>query len=374
MCYDEGHLLAYLDDEAPEARRAEIAAHIAECHECAGAVARLDADRAVAADALARLQPTADVVALAARRAPAGTAPAPVRHWGRYAAVAAAAALLLASFSFAPVRSAAADLLHVFRVQNVQTVSLTQADLESIGNALESGSGHVDLKSMGEAWIDGAGAEPKPATFAEAQAAVDFPLKLPAAATGKPTIMLEPAQTYKFKLNVSAINKALQAYGSERTLPDGLDGKVFSVRVAPIVLASYETPGANDGGPPESIYLGQGRSPELVVPDGVDAGQLRDVLLNLPFLPQGVRDQLAAVTDWQSTLIIPNVGGTARDITIDGVSAVVMSPQGPFVKGRNGGQEPVSATVIWNSDGVVRALGGPVSEEKAIELAKSTMK
>ena len=47
---------------------------------------------------------------------------------------------------------------------------------------------------------------------------------------------------------------------------------------------------ASPQGQPDGIYVGQAHSPELVVPDGVDAASLRDVLLNLPFLPQSVRD------------------------------------------------------------------------------------
>ena len=107
----------------------------------------------------------------------------------------------------------------------------------------------------------------------------------------------------------------------------------------------------------------------------MDAAQLRDVLLNLPFLPQNVRDQLAAVQDWQSTLIIPNVDGTAHDITIDGVTAVVISPKSAARDARGKlGPLPESTTVIWNDNGVVRAVGGPIDEETAIALAKSTMR
>jgi hypothetical protein len=123
------------------------------------------------------------------------------------------------------------------------------------------------------------------------------------------------------------------------------------------------------------VYVGQARSPELTVPDGVDAAQLRTALLDLPFIPQTVRDQLAAIQDWQSTLIIPNIDGTAHDVSVDGVPAVVVTPKSAVRDARSKlAPLPDSSTVIWNDNGVVRAIGGPIDENTALGLARSTMK
>ena len=63
MCYEDGRLLAYLDGESDAGRaRRDCGARLETCEECSANVARLEADRAVAADALAKLQPTAEVV------------------------------------------------------------------------------------------------------------------------------------------------------------------------------------------------------------------------------------------------------------------------------------------------------------------------
>jgi hypothetical protein len=379
MCCDEGKLLAYLDGELSAEETAEVAARLSTCGDCASAAAALEADRAVAPDAMERLQALAEVVPLAASRPQPGL----LERIGVGRIAAAAAVVLVAgSFAFAPVRSAAAGLLKVFRVQKVQTVSISQQDLKDMSAVLEKGKGgHVDLKNYGELWVEESKAKGGEVTLAKAQAAVDFPILLPKGLEGTPKIALQPGQTLKFKLKVDAINEALRYYGSERTFPASIDGKVFTVKIPTIVTAEYAVAGAKkspSAGPDQTnaVFLGQARSPELVVPDGVDPAELRDVLMNLPFLPQNVRDQLAAVGDWQSTLIIPDVGGTARDITLDGVPAVVMSPEGPARNARNKVAEPLPqvSTVIWNKDGVVRALGGAVNEETAIRLAKSTMR
>lgn len=379
MCCDEGKLQAYLDGELPADERAVVAAHLGECATCSRGIERLKADATVASDALERLQPPAEVVPLTAPERPRESLIARI-GWGR-AAAAAIAVLILGSFAFAPVRSVAAGLLQVFRVQKVQTVTISQQDLEQLSSVMEGGAGgHVDLKSYGEVWVEESKASTGEVTLAQAQAAVDFPVVLPTGLDGTPKITVQSGETIKFKLKVDAINETLKYYGSDRTFPASVDGKVFTVKIPPIVTATWPVAGAPapSGGesPGDTIFLGQARSPELIVPDGVDAAQLRDVLLNLPFLPEGVRSQLASIDDWQHTLIIPDVGGTARDISLDGVPAVAMSPEGAARTARKkiGGPLPELATVIWNQDGVVRALGGAINEEKAISLAKTTLR
>ena len=64
-------------------------------------------------------------------------------------------------------------------------------------------------------------------------------------------------------------------------------------------------------------------------------------------------------------------------MTIDGVNAVVITPKSAARDARakvdRAGPIIDTATVIWNDNGVVRAVGGPIDEGTAIALAKSTM-
>lgn len=381
MCLDEGKLMAYLDGEVSAEERTTIDTHLDNCAECASRLAALEADSAFAARTLDSLTPSAEVLPL-----PPLVRPAPRRWTGIAAGV--AAVLVAASFAFAPVRVAAADLLRVFRVQKVQTIALSPSDLQQMQDTLKSGSGHIDMKSLGEAWVDGGPREPKDVTLTQAQAAVDFPVQLPKG-IGEPKLSLQGAQTVKFKLNVDAVNGALRYYGSDRMLPDSVDGKVFEVRIPVSLTARYgDAVGKTAVGPQngksftDGVFVGQARSPELIVPEGVDPAQLRDVLLNLPFLPKNVRDQLAAVDDWHATLLVPSVGGTAKDVTIDGVPAVVMTPDSLARTARakasvvGTGISPLPehvTTVLWNKDGVIRAISGSVDETKAMALARSCM-
>lgn len=375
MCYDEGQLLAYLDGEVPPDEREAMRAHLASCAACAECVDTLEADGRYAAAALERLQPSAQVVTLPTSRTETSRSARARTPWTRIAA-AVAAVLVVASFALPPVRSAAAAFLQIFRVQKIQTVTLSESDLSSIAAAVQKG-GHVDLKAFGEAWVEGGATSPTKVTLDQAKAAVDFTVKLPAGISAAPVLTLTSAQTYKFKLNVAAVNQALASYGASEVLPDSVDGKVFSISVPAVLVASYPA-SALGAGASGDIYVGQARSPELVVPQGVDPSQLRSVLLSIPFIPQSVRDQLAAVSDWQSTLLVPNVNGSAHDVTIGGVPAVVISPKGPVRTVRSKvtamGALTDSTTIIWDDAGVVRAVGGPLDEKTATSLATSIMR
>lgn len=283
------------------------------------------------------------------------------------------AVLVLGSLAFAPVRGMAVEFLKVFRVQKVETVAIDAEELQRALSALESGDAHIDLEDMGEAWVDGR-IEPREVTLAEAEEALGFPVVLPDGYKD-PELQLQPAATYRFKLNVDKVNEALRSLGATKLLPESVDGKTFSIKITPVLAASYVGPDADD---PTSSYapavlVGQGRSPELEMPAGVNPLEVRDVLVNLPFLPENLRQQLAAIDDWQNTLLIPNVDGSAQDIVIDGVPAVLMKPP-VDPEAPDEAKEHVPVSVIWQRDGVVYGVVGDLSEAKAVDVARSMIK
>jgi hypothetical protein len=390
MCYDDGQLTQFLDGECSPEERAEIEEHVRSCGTCGSAAERLRADALAVAPALELLMAASAESGAESVSENAVALPMPQKSGrlnpGAVRVAAAVAVLLLAgSFAFAPVRSMAANALRIFRVSKVQTISLSAQDVEQIGAELQKGSGHISLKDLGDVWIDGGGSQAKVVTLAQAQKAVDFPVKLPTGMKGEPTLMLQPAQTYKFKLNVTKLNQLLDNYGSDRKFSQDLDGKVFEIKIPAVLMADYAgaavaktnpAPGSDDVEPAVAtghVVVGQARSPEIVVPDGVDVLALRDVLVNLPFLPENVRRQLGSVSDWQNTLLVPSLGGSSKDIDLDGVPAVVMLPpqQGPAALEKNGSE---TANVIWNQDGVIRAVGGDLTEDTAVRMAKSMLR
>jgi hypothetical protein len=315
---------------------------------------------------------------------------------GKIAAIA-IGALLLGSFAFGPVRAIASQVLGIFRVQRIQTISISQADLEKVGTVLAEGNGSVSLESLGDVSVDGASAEPSETTLAAAQAAVDFPVKTPAGLEGTPTVVVQSPMTMKFKLHIDKVNQLLESYGATKLFSPSLDGKEFSIEMPATVVMAYPDPNvardvASDAKDPDAdpdadpvadaarfsdptsaIIVAQTRGPQLHVPAGVNPLEIRDVLLGLPFLPDNVRKQLAGVQDWQSTLLIPNIEGTSRDISVGGMPGVVISPKDEAGVGGEGAlaSAEIPVVVMWNDNGVMRAVGGTGGEQRVLSVAES---
>ncbi|MBS3957555.1 MAG: zf-HC2 domain-containing protein [Clostridiales bacterium] len=402
MHYEDGELMEYVDDELSSEARAQIEAHLSTCERCDRTVGRLREDRLFAANALGRLR-IAESVAGETPKAPIASvsslrSPAPARRWswrarvaefgwGRAASIA-VAVLALSSLGFPQVRSAAADMLNVFRVEQIRTIALTQSDLQRIALELEGAPGHVDMGTLGEVWIEG-DQESRGVTLEEAQAAVDFPVVLPdTGVAGTPILSLQSGLIMKFKLDVDEVNDLLAYYGSEQELPRSLDGEAFEIRIPSMVAATY---GADsEQYIAEYANIGQARSPQLIVPEGVNPLELRDVLISLPLLPEHVRRQLESIDDWQHTLIVPNIDGSAREISIGGIPAVLVYPEvtsEALDAATQDSSDPSSAegaspeetepvtivSVIWQQDGILRAVLA-FGDERAIAIAESMIR
>jgi hypothetical protein len=350
---------------------------------------------------------------------PAGLQP-PARHTWRVAIVAGAVIGVLAlSLAFAPVRTLAVQMLEVFRVQKIATVAITSDDLDKIGRALENGDPHVSLEELGDMWIDGSptsgSAEPEGTTLSAAQAGVDFPVRIPSGVDGTRTVLLDPGGSVKFKLHVDKVNELLRYYGATKVFSKSLEGKTFAIKTPPTVYLAYgkdkfepsaATAKESEGTTPSTtfdpdrdyVFVLQTRGPELVVPSGANPLEIRDVLINLPFLPRSIRDQLAGVSDWQHTLLVPSISGSTRDITVAGHPGVLITvPEGelfaeegnpdavptdpdatppfPDATPSDPDAEPLEppVAVMWQQDGVLRAVIS-TSEKRSLQIAESMVR
>jgi hypothetical protein len=319
-------------------------------------------------------------------------APAPKPPRRRVAtgwAVALTLALVLGlSLTLAPMRSFAGQVLSIFRVQNIATVSISQSDLESMSRALDKGDSHVSLDQLGDVWVDGKPGfgtqEPTPTTLAQAQSMVDFPIRLPQGVGGTQKVLAQPGYTVQFKLHVDKVNELLRYYGADKLFSESVDGKTFEVKMPPVIYVAYgkdklqftgPSDDPMDGGPgvsgpdpySQDVFIVQTRGPELVVPEGVNPLELRDVLLGLPFVPDSIRTQLAGVEDWQNTLLVPNFSGSTQQITVAGSPGVLITIPGDPSDPQSG---PVPAAVMWRQDGVLRAVETD-KQETSLKLADS---
>ena len=380
VCYDTGVLQALLEGEVSGKEQAAIEKHLLTCGPCRKALAELKKNQVFAETRLVgytRSLEREEVDTGAAwnrfnknRRPPGhvrgrndrkGVLPMLSRY--RNASVAAAMVLALAvTFSFGSVRTAASELLTIFRVENVKTISITPQDISRIQKAVRDGAGQVDIENFGKVEV-ARKSSPGKVTLEEARAAVDFPLALPAALPGE----YRAQEYYKnaggslnLTLDTVKTNQLLTSLGSGTLLPDELNGRTFTVTLPTTISARYS-------GPDESrVQLWQGRSPEMVAP-GSDVGAIRDALLALPFLPESLRSQLASINDWQHTFVVPDFGGTSREVDVAGSQGVFITPP---ADGSAGGRD-IPNNLIWQKDGVVYAISGNLTLEQALQTAAS---
>ncbi|MDI6907566.1 MAG: zf-HC2 domain-containing protein [Thermoanaerobacterales bacterium] len=366
MCFKDGALRAYLDGELPARESERVAAHLAECPRCRERVERLKADENLVEAILNRSLNAAGV-----RREDLPAAWAGLRNEGRpgtiwegvrkemrrfkvAVAVAATVCALAVPFTFPPVRAMATEFLNIFRVERVHVISISGQEWAQIEKAL-SGQGPADIEEFGRIATSG---EPEYRTGLspdEARQAVGPGFKVPAAAGGgEPSWGVMTGFTLTIAPKVEAINGLLAQFGSDRMLPESLDGKEFTLRQHPVATAEFTRP---DG---RKVVVAQGKSPELTVPEGTDVLALRDALLGLPFLPDNVRRQLEAVSDWQHTVLIPSVKGEARPVRVNGT-------EGAFLDGHGGDNG-----LLWAADGLIYMVGGTdLTLDEALAVAAS---
>jgi len=362
MCPEEGILQAYLDGELDTAMTARVAGHLAGCAACRQRLAALEELAAgVAAPLQAYQQGTEAVARLlrVPRTGPAASQYQPLtklkgignmlRQHKWFSGVAAAVVALAIFLSWAPGRSLAAQFLNIFRMEKIQVVKITPEDMAQLDKLFNGQGGEVDIRNFGRVEVRRP-AEPRVEVDpAQVEALSGIKLDLPATLAGRAraAVYIEQAPTITFTPDVENLNSYLRKHGGV-LLPDELAGKSFTLNIPPLVIADYGQPG-------KGFTLYAARDLTIDAPQGVDAVALREALLKLPFLPENLRRQLAAINDWQHTLPIPQTQGmAAREITVNGNQGVYFS---------NGATNSSNVILAWRQGNSWRALTGLPLEE-----------
>lgn len=382
MRCNEGKLMAYLDGQLSPRETAGVAEHVAKCGRCSRMLAALGAERAEVARVL---EPYRAAVEDSTRPAGGGKPSGPARsgapvsgnidfspatrkgvlgimkRYHKALAVAAAVAVVAGLFSIGPVRSFAAQFLQVFRVDRVEVVHFDPADVEELAKALQTYGGNVDIASFGEFRreennvFDRLDAD----TVRIAGQSVVLPQQLgPYPAAGE--LKVVPGEKTWIKPRVDGINGFLASLGSSKLMPRSLDGKTFTVNIAPVASKSYR---AGDG----DVRLFRSVSPEFTVPEGVEVAQVREALLAVPILPERMRNTLAGIDPFGRTLLVPDFGqsqgGTVAEVTVNGTGGVFITPG-------SGGPRPSHSVLIWPQGTVWNALEGDFDLSEALDIAE----
>ena len=351
----DGTLRRLLDEPAgvPDADRQ----HVTSCATCRADLDRVRTDARLTAAALhapgaadvdvdaawARLSTTAPP----ARRATAAARPARWRSAVRKPAVAAVAAAVLLSGAGV---AAANDWLPIFRTERVDPIAITSADLVQV----------PDLSAYGDLRFD---QEPSTEQVADAAAATERSgltvpevAELPEGVTGDPTYQVGDVVTATFTFSAE---KAAQAAAAEGEVlpppPAGLDGSSLRMEAGPGVASVWSQP---TGVP--TLVVATVVAPK-VYSSGVPFETVRDYLLSLPGLPDGLADQLRDLSADGATLPLPVPAElvTSSSADVGGVDATVLTSR-----------DGLFAGVVWVQDGLVTGVAGSLSADELLSVAR----
>jgi hypothetical protein len=361
----DGALRRALDEPAslPDADRA----HVASCHRCQQTLAHATADREFAQSTLSvedeadlsldarwqRLQESVSAQSVAT--SPATGAPPRRRRFHRATVLTAAGAVLVIGGATA---AAANDWLPVFHTESVAPVTIStssMSDLTDIAGAVNlsglSAYGHwrelsrPQLRSV------------QSAAVAQQRSGLTLaPLTdLPTGVTGDPSYHVVGQQSAVFQFSAQKAKQAVAAAGGTLpALPPELDGAQLRLQAGPAVVRVWQ----QTAGIP-SLVVAEIGAPTAET-SGASLNVLRDALLSLPGMPPELAAQLRAVTSDGTTLPIPIPQDlfTSSSTTVAGAAATLIQSKDGTLTG-----------VIWVSDGVVRVVGGPLSESEVMSVA-----
>ncbi|WP_085992207.1 DUF4367 domain-containing protein [Oceanobacillus senegalensis] len=265
------------------------------------------------------------------------------------------ATAIFSSLAIPQVQVKANQFLSLFRVDQVEMVKLTQNDLREIENWVsENKEGTLDLKGIGELEISDTSEEPK--YFETYELAKESGYHIPKlegfVVEG---VKVTPASTITFTLNVENTNQILSQLGSNYQFEALLDGKPFTVSTYEAIKTDYKMKD-------QRISYMRTKSPEIKVPEGVSIGELRNTLLSLPFLPNNVKEQLAGIHNFETTMPIPFV--ETEEYTASKVD--VGNSKGVLVESEQ------KSAIIWQENGNIHTIvsEGEIGADELPQLVK----
>ncbi|HEV7870825.1 MAG TPA: hypothetical protein VGO95_06170 [Modestobacter sp.] len=351
----DGTLRRLLDEPAgvPDDERE----HIAACATCLSELGRVRTDSRLAAAALA-VPAVGDVdvdaawarlstAAVPARRATVAARPARWRSAVRKPAVAAvAAAVLLGGAGVA----AANDWLPIFRTERVDPVAITSTELVQVPDLSAYGDLQVTQEPTTEQVVDAATAEERTGLTVPEVA------DLPEGVSGQPAYQVAGVAGATFTFSAEKAAQAAAAAGEVLPPPPaGLDGSSLRLEAGPGVAAMWSQP---TGVP--TLVVASVVAP-TVYSSGVPFGTVRDYLLSLPGLPDGLADQLRDLSADAATLPLPVPAElvTTSTADVDGAPATVLTSR-----------DGLFAGVVWVQDGVATGVAGSLSADELLSVAR----
>lgn len=312
-CPQDQQWLEFLDQEITDDRDAAFQSHVESCQTCQ-----------------ARLH---EIAVLSAGTAEAFSVPEEGktrRLFGRHtkltqtSLVASLGALVFGTSLISPGgRHALASVWHTLSFGQVNAVQISPQQLQTIASRLTQG-GRVNIRHYGSVNMTQLNHPPASVGWATARRTNNelnvWPKSWPV-----PQVSVNPAARLTLTLKVQAINQLLKAEGDKILFPQALNRVPISVQIPQVFTLS--TPPAPN---PHSAYVSLMVSsvPKLRIPQGLNMTQVSQAIQALPFLPQRVSQQLAAMgRHFHSMLLIPSPGPVTH-VRIQGDPGVITNAGG----------------------------------------------
>ncbi|GIE95305.1 hypothetical protein [Paractinoplanes rishiriensis] len=331
--------------------------HVADCPVCLAGVAAAGEDAALITSALA-VDASADVDegwrrlsgALAAEPARPVTTAARGNRWraalrSPVIAVVGVVALLTGASA-----AAAADWFQIFKAEKIAPVTVTQADLLKLPELSAYGEMKINQKADIRAVPDAAAAR-EATGLAVARVG-----KLPRGVAGEPQYLVGNRVSASFTFSTAKAAATARAAGQALPPPPpGLDGSEFRLTAGPGVAAVWQS----SAGLPSLVVL-RANAP-TGFSEGVPFATARDYLLSMPGLPASVASQLRNFTADGSTLplLVKQERERSFSTDVNGAQATVLTSRDQVLSG-----------VAWVEKGVLTAVGGSLSSDEVVEVAR----
>ena len=368
---DSAVLRRYVDE--PDVLLSYEKEHLLGCAPCRGTLDELrhNAQSAVRALELEDELPDLERARAAfARRAAPSTHSAPIDDrtkrapaTSRWVPAAAAAAILMLLFSYAPFRVYAQSLLTIFEPRQIAPISLTTAEFKQMHDVPqldEVGTVHVDRQAKERRFTSLAAAQ------RDAGIAVLHPAYLPAALAQTSSYEVIPSSTVHFTFDArKAKASAARKHMTIPVPPPGVDGATLSATTGPLVVQFYGTTGEHPRKsgtfPHDAVVVMQAPVPAVRSTSG-DVRQIESYLLSLPNVPDAFKAQIRAIQDPASTLPVPVAvdKNSAREVNVNGARGLLI--------GDNTG---VGSLVSWFSNGRFYSVAGGFSADEMTKVAES---
>ncbi|MGH9413625.1 MAG: hypothetical protein ACRD0Y_07775 [Terriglobales bacterium] len=281
---------------------------------------------------------------------------------------------LIGALGFSPVaRSATVHVLSLFRATRIAAVAIMPSARAPLANhAIASQLGQM-LKDDTIFTLDEAN---RPAASAAAASSwAGFSALYAASWQGAaPTFQLRGAKSFQITLDVRRAQKIFDRAGvAAPALPAALNGARISMHQARGLAVMYgdcsawaahalhesmPQPPGNAG----CTVLGEGPSPTVRLPQGLDMRDIAVVGLQLLGMSAAAASQYTRTIDWSSTLVVPFPAGmaTARKVVVSGAQGVLLTATHP---------RPGYA-LLWSKNGMIYSIAGSGRGGEALALAR----